>query len=67
MANVRFHVVNAFGKKLFGGNPAAVYPNATAIDEFSNLQATPEFQQFILTVNDCYRFGIVRNVNFDQN
>ncbi len=32
MAKVRFHVVNAFGKQLFGGNPAAVFPNANGID-----------------------------------
>jgi trans-2,3-dihydro-3-hydroxyanthranilate isomerase len=33
MANLRFHVVNAFGKQLFGGNPAAVFPNANGINE----------------------------------
>lgn len=33
MAKVRFHIINAFGKQLFGGNPAAVFPNANGIDE----------------------------------
>ncbi len=33
MAKVKFHVVNAFGKHLFGGNPAAVIPNANGIDD----------------------------------
>ncbi len=33
MAKVKFHVVNAFGKHLFEGNPAAVIPNADDIDD----------------------------------
>jgi hypothetical protein len=32
-------------------------------DEFNNLRATPAFEEFLLTVNDFYRFEIRRYIN----
>lgn len=33
MGMKKFHVINSFGTRLFGGNPAAVFPDSNGIDE----------------------------------
>jgi hypothetical protein len=32
-------------------------------DEFNNLRATPAFEEFLLTVNDFYKFEIKRYID----
>lgn len=36
--------------------------NNLEFDEFNNLQSTPQFEEFLLTVNDFYRFEIGRYI-----
>lgn len=42
MAIVPFHIVDVFSDKPFGGNPAAIIPNAASLTEVEMLQITDE-------------------------